>query len=244
MISVSRKRPIAVRAAMASVLRRAASAFQSLAHIVGPPPSEQELRVRPWRRIRGDATLRLQYDLDSSSMVFDVGGYEGDWASEIAGRYGCTIHIFEPVPEFATKIQERLGKNAKIHVHAFGLAASGRTEPMRVNADSSSIFRAFTGQEANQVVRLLDITEFFERHQIRSVDLLKINIEGGEYELLERLVQTGEIMNIRNVQVQFHDFVENAEQRMRALHDELERTHYLTYQFPFVWENWRRKAAD
>ena len=70
---------------------------------------------------------------------------------------------------------------------------------------------------------------------------MKINIEGAEYDLLEHLIDTGLISNIHNIQVQFHDFVSNAEQRMIMLQKELEKTHGLTYQYPFVWENWRVK---
>jgi hypothetical protein len=42
--------------------------------------------------------------------------------------------------------------------------------------------------------------------------------------------------------VQFHDFVPNAEPRMRQIQQALAETHELTYAYPFVWENWRRKA--
>ena len=39
------------------------------------------------------------------------------------------------------------------------------------------------------------------------IDLLKINIEGGEYEVLENLIENDLIKNIDNIQIQFHDFV-------------------------------------
>lgn len=204
------------------------------------PPSTQEMRVRPWQSINGDATLRVQYNLDSAALVLDVGGHEGDWAVEIAGRYGCTVHVFEPVPEFAARIKSRLGRNQKVHVHTFGLAGSTRNERMNVDAERSSIFLA---EERGRLIQLVDIVEFCDTHQISKIDLLKINIEGGEYELLERLIETGHIVNITDVQVQFHDFVVNAERRMNALQSSLQETHFLTYQFPFVWENWRRKMA-
>jgi len=70
---------------------------------------------------------------------------------------------------------------------------------------------------------------------------MKINIEGSEYDLLEHLLETNYVKIIKNIQVQFHDFVPNAEKRMKRIQEKLQKTHYLTYQYPFVWENWRIK---
>ena len=73
-----------------------------------------------------------------------------------------------------------------------------------------------------------------------SIDLMKINIEGAEYDLLEHLIENKFVENIKDIQVQFHDFVPNAEARMKNIQAGLSKTHYLTYQYPFVWENWRK----
>ena len=73
------------------------------------------------------------------------------------------------------------------------------------------------------------------------VDLMKINIEGGEYDGLDKLVGTGLIKGIKSIQVQFHDFVPDAEKRVKDIHDKLQVTHIPTYQYEFVWENWQRR---
>ena len=67
---------------------------------------------------------------------------------------------------------------------------------------------------------------------------MKVNIEGGEYDLLEGLIENGLTARIRNIQVQFHDFVPNAYERMKNIQLSLSKTHKITYQFEFVWENW------
>ena len=73
---------------------------------------------------------------------------------------------------------------------------------------------------------------------------MKINIEGGEYDLLEDFIQSGEIKKIINIQVQFHYFITGAKTRMRKIQKSLRKTHVLTYQYPFIWENWRIKQND
>ena len=73
-------------------------------------------------------------------------------------------------------------------------------------------------------------------NQIGPIDLMKINIEGGEYDLLDHLIDTGFVKNIRNIQVQFHDFVPDAVKRMSSIHGKLMRPHETTYQYLFVWK--------
>jgi FkbM family methyltransferase len=221
------------------VLQRVGLGCQRFGSWLGPAPSIQELRVRRWRAVDGDSTLRLQYDLNPEAIVLDVGGFKGEWAIQIAGRYGCTIHVFEPIPEFAATIRALLSRNPKAHIHAFGLSGKSRTERISVNADRSSVF---AGQQAGAEIQLVDIVEFLVSHGIEKVDLIKINIEGGEYELLGRLIDSGYISKITDIQVQFHDFVADAEQKMCALQQAMIRTHHLTYEFPFVWENWRQNT--
>jgi len=45
----------------------------------------QRKRVIPWFAVNGDQTLRLNYDLDANSLVFDLGGYKGDLLISTAG---------------------------------------------------------------------------------------------------------------------------------------------------------------
>ncbi len=196
----------------------------------------QEERVLPWFRDRGDATLRLDYDLDHSALVFDLGGYEGQWASDIFGRYCCRIHIFEPVPEFADRIAARFKRNGRISLHRFALAGENGRSFITLAGDGSSMHRQ--GGERREIV-LVKAADFFERERIDTINLMKINIEGGEYDLLEHLIASGLVRRIRDIQVQFHDFVPDAERRMAAIQSRLQETHALTFQYPFVWENWR-----
>jgi FkbM family methyltransferase len=201
--------------------------------------TQQEVRVRPWFRIDGDKTLRLDYDLDENSIIFDLGGYEGQWSSDIFSKYCSTIYIFEPVPEFSEKIQSRFIKNPKLKVFSFGLASSNNEEQISLLKDGSSVFKK--GETVPQVhVRFRKIDEFLKEFNVSRINLMKINIEGGEYDLLEYMINSEIIEMVENIQVQFHDFVPWAEKRMKGIQSQLMRTHELTYQFEFVWENWKK----
>ena len=90
-------------------------------------------------------------------------------------------------------------------------------------------------------VHICEINSFLVVKNISILNLMKINIEGGEYELLEHLIETGEILKIHKFQVQFHDFVHNAQLRRAKIIKNLKKTHEQKWNFHFVWEEWTLK---
>jgi FkbM family methyltransferase len=205
---------------------------------VQSPEYIQYQRCIPWFAQNGDTTLRLNYPLQRDSVVFDVGGFEGEFASQIYNKYGSKIYVFEPLPSFYQLICNRFEKNDHIQVYDAGLSDVTKTEMISVTGDRSSLFI-----DANKVsIKLIRAVDFIQQHQIQQIDLMKVNIEGAEYDLLDDLIAAGMMDRIVNLQVQFHDFiVPNARQRMEAIQDKLSQTHERTYQFEFVWENWKKK---
>jgi FkbM family methyltransferase len=199
-------------------------------------------RARKWFSDRGDDTLRLDYELDENSVVFDIGGYKGEFVSSIFNKYGSLIYVFEPVPEYYNIIIRKFSQNRKVLSYCFGLSAKSGETRISLADNSSSLF--ITGN--NDIdIKLKSITEFIEENKIEKIDLAKINIEGSEYDLLESLIQNGLIERFRNIQVQFHDFIiPNARTRMNAIQQELSKTHELTWQYEFIWENWKLKSSD
>jgi FkbM family methyltransferase len=225
--------------------KRASNLLLKLSRRVCPGPrldgSLQSQRVAPWLADKGDRTHRLNYLLNHDSLVFDLGGYEGQWAADIFCKYGCSIHIFEPVSEYSKRIRSRFEKNDKVTVHEFGLGPCTEKEFLSMSFDGSSIF----GKDLNKIeISLVDAADFINSNHIDSIDLLKVNIEGAEYDLLDYMISIGLMTKVRNLQVQFHDFVPNAMTRMKNIQTALTATHHLTYQYEFVWENWAINKDD
>jgi FkbM family methyltransferase len=202
----------------------------------------EALGAAEWVAIDGWSNSWTTYDLNEDSLVFDLGGFEGGFTDRIWHRYGCHVFVFEPVPAFADSIRSKFIGNEKISVFDFGLAGTTRRAPLVVDDDASSMF----GRGPQIEIQLIEASQFFREQGIASsrfphIDLMKINIEGGEYELMSHLIERGCIRNIRNVQVQFHNNVPGAGKLMLRLQKQLRKSHYLTYQYPFCWENWRLK---
>ncbi|OXA92204.1 FkbM family methyltransferase [Flavobacterium hercynium] len=206
--------------------------------VINPNDLLQHNRVQPWFAVKGDQTLRLDYELNADSIVFDVGGYKGEFAAEILCKYNSNIYVFEPIKDFFEIIENKFLKNKKIQPFNFGLAGKDESLQISLSDNSSSIFLE---GETKETIELKSIVDFLKANNITEVDLIKINIEGGEYELLESLIVHDCIGFFKNIQVQFHDFLfENAKERMNEIQNNLSKTHKLTYQFEFVWENWER----
>ena len=196
------------------------------------------LALRRWFQDKGDARLRLDYPLNKHSIVFDVGGYEGEWTAQIAQRYDPLIYIFEPIPIFYEKINQRFFGRSKIRTFNFGLLDKSCNESMYCSMDGSSLFRT---ADQRIIVQLKDIVTFVDSENINCIDLIKINIEGSEYPLLQHMLSTGLVKKCKNIQVQFHLISPDDPRRRQQIRAGLEQTHYLTYDYTFVWENWRRK---
>jgi FkbM family methyltransferase len=191
-----------------------------------------------WRKDRGDETLRLNYPLNSNSLVLDIGGYHGDWAAQIHAKYHCRLDIFEAVPDFATAIANRFKDIENIRIYPFALGSDDRTEEMVLSNDGSSVFLK---NGPRTTVTFKDAAVWHKSQGAPSISLVKINIEGGEYELLEHWIKNGIIPSIDHLQIQFHRIAPNSEDRRNIIREKLQESHKLMWNYEFVWEGWSRK---
>ena len=195
------------------------------------------LTAKRWFADRGDATLRLDYKLDSSSIVFDVGGYIGDYAEDVYKKFGCQIFVFEPVPSFFNQCVERFSGNPLVTCLNYGLSSKSGWFEIILNNNQSSFNKAdLTGIKQKAEVR--SISEVVSELGIEKIDLIKINIEGGEFDLLPAIIDSGLISRITYIQVQFHNFDPNAIEARSKIRQALEKTHREMWNYEFLWESW------
>jgi len=91
-----------------------------------------------WHKDGGDFEMRFNYSLNENSIVFDLGGYKGNFASDLFSRMPCNIYIFEPVKQNYLIIKERFKLNNKIEAFPFGLSNITKSTIMEIKDDSSS----------------------------------------------------------------------------------------------------------
>jgi len=192
-----------------------------------------------WVKDKGDSTLRLDYPLNENSLVFDVGGYIGEFAAQIFCKYQCNIYIFEPIRNFYENCKKRFSHNNKVKVFDFGLSDHSFKTNISVNGTSTSLYKNTSNN--TEKIELFSIIDFIKENNIKKIDLIKINIEGGEYPLLSTLIDN-ELIDIANFyQIQFHKFILEAIEKREMIRKKLKQKYNLIWDYPFVWESWRRK---
>jgi len=190
-----------------------------------------------WYDDKADETLRLDYPLDSNSIVIDAGGFEGKWASSISEKYNPIIYVLEPIKEFFEKIKIEFELNEKVIPLNYAISNRTCNSIMSVDGWGSSLF----DPEANLLenVKCLDVKEFLELYNITQIDLLKLNIEGSEYDVLEKLIELDFIPKIKNIQIQYHSYFESSIERRNVISEKLSATHERTWNYEWIMENWK-----
>lgn len=193
-----------------------------------------------WNLRKGDTKLTLAYPLNEQSIVIDVGTYKGEFTEKLLKKHDCFIHALEPVEEYYEFLINKFEKNKKIKIHNFGLLdKTFETKISKLEA-GSSIFTRSEGV-AEQKIFIKAATEFIKEEKLTEIDLLYMNIEGSEYQLLANLIESNEIMKIKHLQVQFHNYVDNSKIKRKEIRKQLNKTHKCIFNFPFIWERWDRR---
>jgi FkbM family methyltransferase len=144
--------------------------------------------------------VQRQAVVTANPVILDVGAYVG----EVTNHYrllfpGATIHAFEPFPESFAELERRTkahGSLTQLHhlavsdepgrhvFHANGAAATNSLLPTDERA--GSYWKAGLVETERQVeVPVTSLDVFCRQQSIRHVDILKLDIQGGEYLALQ-----------------------------------------------------------
>lgn len=197
--------------------------------------------MKAWKSDKAALRNFLSYeDLPEQPVVLDIGGFEGGWSDGVrVARPNAIIHIFEPHPVFAEDLRKKFRETPGIHIHEFAIGKSRGRLSLSDDGDASSAFGTSGPQSYDAEIRPVD--EFFNATDLGQIDLVKINIEGGEYDLVPAMIDCGAIRQIERLQVQFHLFDPSLVAQRDAIRARLSDTHTCTWCYPFVWEEWQLK---
>ena len=176
-----------------------------------------------------------------SPSIVDAGGYTGDFSQFCLDAWPTAkITIYEPVDELARGCEQRFAGKSNVAVKRLALAArAGTTQLLDPGSDAGRIPDRSNVRALGRVVSTVDAAQ--ELALIGSTNLLALNVEGSEYEILRRLVETGEIRGVENLAVQFHR-IRGHRRQFKATREALAKTHECVFAVPFVWELWRRSV--
>jgi len=172
-------------------------------------------RRRCAKTVAAWAFERVLQSLGPGDIAIDGGANVGKFTKMMA-ETGATVYAFEPDPYAIIRLRERVGQfpNVTIFNQAVGAADAFVTlyqapgyeaAPDRMSI-SSSVYAMKNNVSADGgvAVEQIDLAAFIDRLE-RPVKLLKLDIEGAEVPVLEKLLESGVLDAIGHVFVETHE---------------------------------------
>ena len=177
-----------------------------------------------WRRFKYDRVFK---NLSAGELAIDCGANVGRVTEKMA-RSGVMVYAFEPDPHAFELLRERMA--GKPNVVLFNQAVSDHdgTEKIffnnRYNEDPGKWSTATTllldkpnvDVENYTMVEVIDLARFVSKLD-RPIGLLKMDIEGEEIKVLNKLIDLGLVQKIRKILVETHERFPSLKQSTEAL---------------------------
>jgi FkbM family methyltransferase len=189
-----------------------------------------------WFRDKGDARLTTVQPLIDSDIVVDVGGNVGVWAGVIHEKYAPRMYVLEPIDAYCDGLRAKFAGQDRVTILNHGLGEPG-VHAFALAQSSTSQFDT-PGATGTVQATLKSFDQFMADENLHRIDLLQINIEGGEYTVLEQILASPHLRRIKKMQIQYHLNVPDAVEKRQSLRTRLAQTHRELYCYPFVWEAW------
>jgi FkbM family methyltransferase len=143
--------------------------------------------------------------LDAQSVVYSAGvGKDITFEHALVERFGCQVTLLDPSPTGLETMNRPENKIPQFKFLPIGLA--GRSGTIRLapppRAEEGSWFASGDG-EGTIEVPCRDLASLLEEHRHPHVDLLKMDIEGAEYGVIDQILQAR--LPVRQILVEFHD---------------------------------------
>ena len=181
-------------------------------------------------------------DINADSVVLDVGAFTGSWAQHIVDRYDPVIYAFEPNPNSFKKLQQKAASNPKLQPIPYGLGDEDISVEFTLKGLGSSMCdeRGSHSDTPRTTVEIAAIDRVWAELNLGQIDLMKINIEGAEFPLLDKMIKADLLNKVDCFMIQFHEWHPGAYSKRLRIREELSKTHRLVWDYTFVWEKWVR----
>jgi FkbM family methyltransferase len=165
--------------------------------------------------------------LPPNPVVIDIGGFIGDFSLYAVKRLNARkVVVCEPSPRNWTLLLRNIANNGyenRIEPENKAVTADGGSVMMNIDASDENqcmVSAYHTNEQPVKAVSGISLSQLLRDHAVENVDLLKMDIEGGEYAILEST--PNEVLSrIRNIVFEYHDIdggwakLESAKQRLQ-----------------------------
>lgn len=153
--------------------------------------------------------IPIQKCLDRDIIVYSFGlGEDIQFEKDVSKRHDCVVYAFDPTPKSLNYVKNTLSENSSIKVYPYALSDKNCTLdfflPKNPNYVSGSLTKSPGTSDSKIEVEAHSIQFLMEKFGHTEIDVLKMDIEGAEYDVLESLIDSGTINNIGQICVEFH----------------------------------------
>lgn len=199
-------------------------------------------------------------------VIFDVGSFDGTLALKYKKLFpSAEIYCFEPFIESFRLLEKNLKDRENFHLFNLGFFSSNESKTFFVNQSPSTSSLLKPSDSANKVwgknlfdhkqevtVELKTLDFFLDKKDLCSIDILKIDVQGSEYDVLlgaENSLKRGVVkiiyieimnMNVYNQQKKIHEIYKLLDEFGFVLFGTYSHTFYKSGQLRqfdaiFVW---------
>ncbi len=151
--------------------------------------------------------------------IIDIGAGLGDFTAYAAqGSPGGRVLAYEPFPESFALLQQNVALNKLSNVVASPSAIADKPGSLALNIGLGEAVQHSTTQSGANTIEVPAITlqQVFDEHRLDRCDFLKMDIEGGEYAILQG-VDANLLKCVQRIALEYHD------NTSAGKHDELVR---------------------
>lgn len=144
--------------------------------------------------------------IHGNSIVYSFGiGENASFDLALIERFGLTIHAFDPTPKSIVWVK-RQNFPQEFILHEYGLAGFDGTVSFNPPENPDHVSHTILNRPATEAraiqVPVKRIATVMKELEHREIDLLKMDVEGAEYEVIEDLVKSD--IRPRQLLVEFH----------------------------------------
>jgi FkbM family methyltransferase len=160
--------------------------------------------------------------LPDNAVVLDIGANIGGICIYLAKKFpSIKIHAIEPLQLNCENLSKAVDEQGIVNVSTYMYAIKAQSGEFKVGVDrglsgcAKVQDREFVYQN---IVKAWALPQFLDMANIEYVDLLKINVEGDEYEIFEQLSDEWLTNHIGNIVGEFHyEKAESLDHRIKRI---------------------------
>lgn len=162
-----------------------------------------------------ETCLDRDYETNATAIldgwtVLDIGAGLGDFAVSVAYAHPrCRVYAYEPFPESYKLLEENSALNGARNVSAAPIAVGAQSGEMTLFATGAAVQHTTTkasGMAEALSVQGLSLDDVFAAHALTTCDFLKMDCEGGEYDILFN-ASAATLEKIDNISLEYHNGV-------------------------------------